>query len=128
MVGDKNIAIVYCHIPLNGIALQITKATISDLHTIQLVMKSLAQDPVISMGDGNIIDGKVAHHTLFFTADIYLRHRTKTAHHDSFNQAVRSTHIEGNIMQAPAFLPYYLATILQNKSTTPITAYVTLQK
>ena len=75
-------------------------------------MKSLAQNSVISVVNGEIIDGQVAHDPFIFAADINLRYRAKTAHRQPFDDAVRTAHIQGDVMHTAALLPCHLAAVL----------------
>lgn len=75
------------------------------------------------MADGDIVNHQIAHLPWGLAADINLCHRAETAHRKSFDDAVRSPHIEGDIVQAPTALPGYLTSLLQNKPPAPVAAH-----
>ena len=64
------------------------------------------------MADSEVIDGQVAHDPFVFAADINLRYRTKAAHRQPFDGAVRAAHIQGDVMHTAALLPCHLAAVL----------------
>ncbi len=51
---------------------------------------------------------RLAHDPFVFAADIDLRHRAKAAHHQPFDGAVRTTHIQGDVMYTAALPPVTL--------------------
>ena len=75
-------------------------------------MKSLAQNSVISVVNGQVIDGQVVHDPFVFAADINLRYRAKAAHRQPFDGAVRAAHIQGDVMHTAVLLPCHLAAVL----------------
>lgn len=48
VIGDQDIAVIDRHIPLNRIALQVAEFAVGNTGPIDLVMKTLTQDSVVS--------------------------------------------------------------------------------
>ena len=120
MVGDQDIAIVDGNVPFDRIALQMAKFAVGDAGAVHLVVETLAQDGVVGLTHADVINHQIAHHARFLTADVDLRHRTKTAHGQPFDDAVGATYIESDILCPSLAFPYHFAAFLQNKAAAAI--------
>lgn len=117
VVGDKKLRIVDRDVPFDGVALEPFKASMSDTHVAQFVMKSLAQNAVVGVVDVDIVNHQALHLLRLFAADVNLHHRAEAAHLDAFNRHLRAAHVENDVMQAPFFLAQDLAAVLENKTS-----------
>lgn len=105
MIGNQDVAVVNRDIPLNGVPLQIAKAAMRNPRAVHLVMKSLAENGVVGVGNGDVIDNEITHHLRFLTTNENLRDGAKAAHRHAFNHTVRPANIQRHIVQTAALLP-----------------------
>lgn len=120
VVRNQDIAVVDGHVPLDGISLQVAEPAVGDTRAVDLVMKALTQNGVVGLANVDVINDQVAHHSRLFAADIDLRHGAEAAHRQPFNHAVRSAHVESDIVGAPCPLSDDFTAFLKHKAASPV--------
>ena len=115
MVRNKDIAVVYRHVPFDGVALKVAEMAVGDADILPLIVVALAENTVVRFGDGEAGNVKILHLLLVFAADKYLRHRAVAAHGQPFDGAVATAHVKGDVIEARLAAAANFTALLQDK-------------